>query len=196
MPKQNHTEIIFILDKSDSMNSIKTDAIGGFNAYIDSQKKLEGTASITLILFNTERKIVYSNISINEVPLLTEQSYVPNGCTALLDTIGFVIDSVGHRLNQTLEDERPQKVMICILTDGEENSSKKFTNQQIQKKIEHQRTVYSWEFSYLGANQDAFAIAKNLNIDSKYTANFAANSRGVCDAYASLSRMTQTYRKS
>lgn len=121
------------------MSNVKNDVIGGFNAFIDSQKEIKGTASISLVLFDNEYDMVYENVDLNSVKYLDDSTFVPRGMTALLDSVGRTINSVGERLNNTSEEERPEKVMVCIFTDGMENSSKKFTKEQIKKMIEHQR---------------------------------------------------------
>jgi hypothetical protein len=194
MSKKGHTEIVCILDRSGSMESIRADAIGGFNTFIEGQKKVAGTASVSLVLFDHEYSIAYSNIGLNEVKLMDSATFVPRGSTALLDAIGRTINDVGARLSNMLEDDRPEKVMVCILTDGYENCSKEFTKSKIKEMIELQRNQYNWEFSYLGANQDAFAEAGNLGISKQYTAGFVANAVGTRCAYASMDTMIGSYR--
>lgn len=196
MSRKNHAEIVFILDRSGSMISIKDDAIGGFNAFVDSQKKVAGTANITLVLFDHEYEKVYDAKDINSVELLTEKTFIPRGNTALLDAIGRSINEVGAKLNALKEDERAEKVIVCIITDGAENASKEFTNEKIKEMIEHQKSKYNWEFAYLGANQDAFATASMYGISRGMTSNFAANAAGTKGAYACLSNLAVNYRTS
>lgn len=196
MSRKNHAEIVFILDRSGSMQSIQTDAIGGFNAFIESQKKVAGTADITLVLFDHEYQKVYDAKDINSVELLTDKTYIPRGNTALLDAIGRSINEAGAKLNALKEDERAEKVMVCILTDGAENASKEFTNQKIKEMIEHQRSKYNWEFAYLGANQDAFATASMYGITRGMTSNFIPDAGGTKMAYACLDTMATKYRSS
>jgi len=114
--------------------------------------------------------------------------------TALLDAIGKTINSVGERLSNTPEEERPEKIMFCILTDGEENSSAEFTNNKIKEMIDHQRDKYNWEFSFLAANQDAFSTASNIGISHQYTANFMATSDGIRGACKTLNNLAASYR--
>jgi len=190
-----HTEIVAIIDKSGSMSKLTDDTIGGFNEFLKSQKSVKGTADITLVLFATGVEYIYNKVPLNNCKDLDKTNYVADGdSTALLDAIGSVIDTVGKRLSETEEHLRPEKVMVCILTDGLENHSHKFSNNQIREKIEHQRTNYKWEFVFMGANQDSFLTAGNIGISKQYTSNFIADSVGTKAAYSDMSRMTASYR--
>jgi uncharacterized protein YegL len=194
MPKKNHAEIICILDRSGSMQSIASDAIGGFNTFIEEQKKVPGTASVSLVLFDNEYLKIYENKNLNEVETLTAETFIPRGMTALLDAVGRTINTVGERLSQTPEEDRPEKVMVCILTDGLENASTEFTKNKIKEMITHQREKYSWEFAFLGANQDAFAEAGAIGISQVYTASFLSTEEGTRKAYGHLNKMSSSYR--
>lgn len=194
--RKNHSEIICILDRSGSMASIKDDAIGGFNTFIEGQKKVQGTANVTLVLFDNEYEKVYENIDINSVAILTDQVFVPRNTTALNDAIGKTINEVGDRLNKTPEDQRPEKVLITILTDGYENASREFDNNKIKEMINHQREKYSWEFIYLAANQDAFATAGNYGISKGFASNFVASGSGVRGAFNDMNLYSASYRTS
>lgn len=194
MAKTNHTEIVCIIDRSGSMESIKNDAIGGFNTFLDAQKKVPGTASVSLVLFDNEYLNPIKNQDIKAVEPLTSKTFVPRGGTALLDAIGRTLNEVGARLSTTPENDRPEKVMVCILTDGQENSSREFTRPKIKEMIEHQRDKYKWEFAFLAANQDAFAEAGSMGISANMTANFTPDAAGTKRAYASLDMMATSYR--
>ena len=185
MPKKDLVEIVAIVDRSGSMGPIADDAIGGFNVFLQEQKECPGEANFTLILFNDEYKIIEDGTPINNVGGLTRISYSPCGCTAMNDAIGKAIDTVGKRLAQTEECDRPAKVIVAILTDGQENSSIEYSSKQIAEMIKTQTEQFSWEFHYLAANQDAFAAASALNISNSM--NFAANGAGVRSAYISYS---------
>ncbi len=193
---KNLTELICIIDRSGSMQSIRDDAIGGFNAFLNEQKKVPGNACLSLVLFDHEYTPVYSNTPLSDVPELTPKSYVPRGTTALYDAVGRTLNETGARLASLIEEERPDKVMVIILTDGLENSSKEFTHKQIAEMIEHQRTKYSWEFIFLAANQDAMLAAKNMNISTGNALNFAASGDGIKAAYKRMSLATAFYRTS
>jgi uncharacterized protein YegL len=170
----NLTEIAFILDQSGSMESIKSGTLEGVNAFLDQQKKENSDYPVrfSLTLFSTEVEVRHSSVSISEVPGLDEKTYQPSGGTALLDAIGITIDEIGKRLAETLEAERPAKVIVAIMTDGEENSSRVFTWDQISEKIKHQTEVYKWEFLFMGANQDAIATASRMSIEQNSSTTY------------------------
>jgi uncharacterized protein YegL len=163
--KQNHpmkhTEIAFILDRSGSMESMTNAAISGFNEFLKAQQATVDDhgqpipATFTLILFDHEYLPVHNRQNIQTARPLTLDTYVPRGNTALLDAIGRTIDHIGQELAATPEADRPAKVIIAILTDGEENSSRHFSMEDINQRITHQTEKYQWEFMFLGANQDA-----------------------------------------
>lgn len=189
-------EIVCIIDRSGSMASIKQDAIGGFNTFLEAQKALPGAANLTLILFDTAYEVIVDNKNILQVEPLNDKTFVPRGSTALLDAIGRAITSIGERLSNTPEALRPAQVIVAILTDGEENSSLKYTNSRVAKMIKHQQEVYNWQFIFLAANQDAFATGGALNIPAANTANFAATRQGTQTAYETVNNLTASYRTS
>jgi uncharacterized protein YegL len=188
------TEIGFVLDRSGSMASMTKEAIGGFNGFLDSQQKLPGEAKLTLVLFDNEYIVAQNGRPIKEVPPLDETTYVPRGTTALLDAIGRTINTIGERLNKTPEIERPAKVLIVILTDGLENASQEFKPKQIHWMIEHQREIYSWEFIYLGANQDAIEVGEQLGVAPQHAATFDETPEGVSKAFSVISCASVAYR--
>jgi len=170
----NWTEIAFILDRSGSMQSIAETAVSGFNELLTQQQQEHAQTPVrmSLVLFNTGYEVPFASLPAPELPRLDMKTYSPDGSTALLDAIGRTIDETGARLAAMPEAERPGKVIIAILTDGEENSSRTFTWAQISDKIRHQREVYKWEFLFLGANQDAIATASKMSIDRHDSTNF------------------------
>lgn len=186
------TEIACVIDRSGSMNDIRSDAIGGFNAFLRDQKSVAGECKLTLVLFNHEYSIVHDGVNLQDVPELTEQTYVPSGTTALLDAVGRTVDTIGGRLDK--QADKPKKVIVVILTDGMENASKDYTRSRVAEMIKHQQEKYSWEFIFLAANQDAFSVGGALNIKTANTVPFAANSAGTKAVYASASTITRGYR--
>lgn len=163
--KKDLTEIVICLDESGSMGSVVTDTIGGFNVFLETHQKLPGEAKLTLVKFDTKYEIVYNGVDIKKIPVLNNKTYSPGGMTALNDAVGKTIDEVGRRLATTSEDERPEKVIFMVLTDGEENSSHEYTKEQIKEKTEHQKNTYQWEFVFIGADQDAWSNARGIGID-------------------------------
>jgi Mg-chelatase subunit ChlD len=185
-------EIVCIIDKSGSMGSIRTDAIGGFNTFLQEQKALPGEAKLTLVLFSSNSKTLYNRVDLKEVQELTLSTYFPVGTTALYDALGQTISTIGASLDK--ETDKPDKVIFVILTDGEENSSIEFKKEKVAEMIKHQQEKYSWEFIFLAANQDAFQAGSSLNISASNTANFAATGLGVRDAYESINNLTKSMR--
>ena len=198
--KKGHSEIVFLLDMTGSMANLVKDTVGGFNTFISEQKKQPGTAELTLAVFNSDiYKKLIDRSDIQSVKEITQSDYIPNGMTPLLDAVGNTIDSVGERLFMTQDSERPENVIFVIMTDGEENYSKKFSFQQIAEKVKHQQDAYNWKFIFMGANIDSFASASSIGIkyDPSFNnvANFVADSRGVGSSYSTISCSTSSYRK-
>jgi len=179
-----------VIDRSGSMESIRADAEGGINTFIQSQQKGAGEALFTLVQFDTEYEFVHRGVAIGEVP---RYSLVPRGSTALLDAVGRAINETGSRLAALPEPERPGLVVFVIVTDGHENSSKEFTRDKIRQMIEHQQSVYQWQFTFLAANQDAFAEGATLGIDPAGIADFDAKKHFF--AYLSASNKMSRMRK-
>lgn len=194
--RKNHAEIIMILDRSGSMASLAGDVVGGFNAFLKNQKEIRGTASATLILFDDQYEVVYSNKDIQKVEDLTVNTFIPRGSTALLDSVGRTIEDVNRRLISTPDIDKPEKILVCIYTDGFENASTKYNNSQIKEMIDAQRNTHFWEFVFLGSNVDSFAVAGNIGINAAYTSNFVSTAKGTRDAYATLNCYATQYRTS
>lgn len=172
--KSDLTEIAFVLDRSGSMDSIASTAIVGFNEFLHAHQSAAGQARLTLVLFDDEYLVPAASTPIRDVVPLDLTTYVPRNSTALLDAIGRTIDELGKRIAQLPEAERPGSVIVAILTDGLENASTQYGWKEVAGRIRHQRDKYSWEFLFLGANQDAIATAAQLNIARHNSANFAA----------------------
>jgi uncharacterized protein YegL len=182
----NLTEIIFLLDRSGSMGGLECDTIGGFNAFIESQRKLEGKTLVTGVLFDDQYEVLWNGAEAEIVKLTAEEYYV-RGCTALLDAVGKTILDVGYRLSKTKRDHRPGKVIFVITSDGFENASREFTYKKVRELIKHQQEKYNWEFIFLGANIDAEKEADSLGIHSENAYNFEASEEGVECMYKMVS---------
>ena len=188
------TDITLVVDRSGSMNQVREDAEGGVNEFIESQANEPGDALLTLIQFDTEYEFLHKGIPAQQVP---KYKLRPRGMTALLDAVGRAIHETGERLSQMNESDRPGLVVFVIMTDGYENSSVEFTKTQIRNLIEHQQTKYSWQFTFLGADQDAFAEAAALGIVATGAAAFAKAKVGVAftGTAAKVSRMRAIMQK-
>ncbi len=194
MTKQNYTDIIFVLDRSGSMGSIKDETISGFNVFLSEQQKVPGEATMTLAQFDHEYEMVYEARQLRDAPPINDDTYIPRGYTALLDAIGRTINSTGNRLAGMQEANRPDKVIFVILTDGLENHSREFSKGKINEMIERQRSTYKWEFVFLGANQDAIAVAGSMGIAVANAMTYMANAIGTRNLYGSLSDNVASYR--
>lgn len=192
--KKNLTEMVFILDRSGSMSHLVGDTIGGFNSMIDEQKKQDGEAYVTTVLFDGQYEILHDHVDINDVQHITDKEYYARGMTALLDALGRTIYSVGERLNNTPEDERPDKVIFVVTTDGYENASQEFTKAGVKKMIEHQQEKYSWTFMFLGANMDAVGEAASLGMNPQFARTYTASDMGTLSVYSAVSD-TLTYAR-
>lgn len=194
--KTGHTHIMVILDRSGSMEVIRDDVIGGFNAFLREQKAEPGTATLTLVQFDTQDpyEVVHHARPIAEVPELTPATYVPRAQTPLLDVLGRAINDLEKQLADLPESERPESVIFVIVTDGRENSSREFRKDDIAKMIK-ERTEQGWQFVFLTAAFDAFTEARGLGIDPKSSLLFAKTAQGAAAAWASASRAVAERRK-
>mgnify|MGYP000944522126 CR=1 FL=1 len=196
--KKNYTHVAILLDRSGSMQSIKSDVIGGFNQLIEDQKKIPGELTVSLIQFDENLGLQYDVINdfspISEVQLLNESNYIPRGMTPLNDSLAKLINETGSKLASWSESDRPEKVLIVSITDGLENKSKEHTKSSIKELISHQEGIYKWQFMYIGANQDAFAEGSDRGIKASY--KFDANSMGTKKMSKVMSSTLASYRSS
>ena len=192
--KKGLTELVFILDRSGSMAGLEQDTIGGFNAMIEKQKKEEGTALVSTVLFDTECTVVHDRVDIRHMESMTEKQYFVRGCTALLDAIGGAIHHIGNVHKYAREEDRPEHTLFIITTDGMENASRKYSADDIRQKIHRQKEKYGWEFLFLGANIDAVETAGRIGIEKDRSANFHSDSKGTQLNYQVLSQTVAAVR--
>ena len=185
--KKNLTELVFILDRSGSMAGLEADTIGGFNAMIEKQRKEPGEAVISTVLFDNETEVIHDRIPLDRVPRLTEKEYYVRGCTALLDAVGGAIHHIGNVHKYAREEDRPEKTLFVITTDGLENASCRYTYDKVKAMIERQRETYGWEFLFLGANIDAAREAARFGIRADRAANYHADHIGTEVIYEAVS---------
>ena len=193
--KENLTEIVCILDRSGSMRNLSKDTVEGYNSFIEKQKNEPGEAVLTTVLFNDEYQLLHDRKNIKDVSEMTINDYYPIGCTSLLDAIGKTIDDIGVKLAETKEEERPSKVIFMITTDGMENSSKKYSYDDIKTKVKHQQEKYSWEFIFIGANIDSYNEGSKLGFSESNISNYTADSIGTKSVYDAVYRTIADYRK-
>lgn len=185
MAKAKPVEIVVVVDRSGSMESIRNDAIGGFNAFLEEQKGLKGKANLTLVLFDDKYEVVYDSVDIQDVEPMTRDTLVPRGMTAMNDAIGKSLSN--------LEVKNPKKAIIVILTDGAENASKEWTGPQVKVKVEAAKTK-GWEIVFLAANIDAAATAGAYGMNQGSARGFAANAGGVMNASRVMTQFVTSYR--
>ena len=185
--KKNLTELVFILDRSGSMAGLEADTIGGFNAMTQKQRKEPGEALVSTVLFDNETQVIHDRVPLEKVPALTQKEYYVRGCTALLDAVGGAIHHIGNVHKYAREEDRPEKTLFVITTDGMENASRRYTYDKVKAMSEHQREKYGWEFLFLGANIDAAREAARFGIRADRAANYHADHIGTEVIYEAVS---------
>ena len=193
--KNNITEIVFILDKSGSMAGFEADTIGGFNATVEKQKREDGHAYVSTILFDNRTEIIHDRVPIGEIKPMTTDDYCVGGCTALLDAIGGAIHHIGNIHKYARPEDIPEHTVFIITTDGMENASVNYNSRKVKEMIERQREKYGWEFIFLAANIDAVETAENIGIKRERAANYCQDSAGVGVTYAAMSEAIMTVRE-
>ena len=193
--KNDLTELVFILDRSGSMGGLENDTIGGFNSMLAKQQVQPGECRITTVLFDNEYEILHDRIDIKAVKPISNEQYFVRGSTALLDAVGNTINKIGNAQKHTAKDYRANKVLIVITTDGMENSSREFCYSKIKSMIKHQKSKYSWEFIFLGANIDAVEVAGSFGIPRTRAVNFHNDSEGIELNFKVLNETVAMYRK-
>ena len=185
--KENYTHIVTVFDRSGSMAGIVNDAVGGYNAFMEEQKKVEGEATASLYKFDTEYDTVFENKNLQDFEPITVEDVQPRGGTALLDAIGRTIVWTGEYLRSLDEDQRPDKVFVVVQTDGEENSSKEFRAQEIKEMIKEQEEVYNWEFVFMGASKESIEQAASFGFKTGSSIQYAAAGAGTSNTFTSTS---------
>lgn len=196
MKKNNNniTELVFILDRSGSMGGLESDTIGGFNSMLNKQKKEDGRAYVSTVLFDHETEVLHDRVPIEKVPELTDKDYTVRGCTALLDAIGSAIHHIGNVHKYARPEDVPEHTMFVIITDGMENASKRYSGREIKRKIEKEKSKYGWEFLFIGANIDAIATARNFGISEDRAVNYKADTQGTGVVYESVCEAVSNVR--
>ena len=192
--KKNLTELVFILDRSGSMSGLERDTIGGFNAMIEKQRKEPGEALISTVLFDNESEVIHDRVDIQKIEPMTDKDYYVRGCTALLDAVGGAIHHIGNVHKYAREEDRPEKTLFVITTDGMENASRKYSYDRVRAMIQRQKEKYGWEFIFLGANIDAAREAARFGIDEDRAANYNADSKGTAVIYEAMSEVVCNVR--
>ena len=192
--KNNIVDVVFILDRSGSMGGLESDTIGGFNSMLEKQRKIEGKAFITTVLFDDQYELLHDRVNIDKVKNITEKEYFVRGSTALLDAIGKTI-AKEKAIQDTLgKNEKADKVLFVIITDGLENASREYNSSTVKKLIETQKEKYGWEFLFLGANIDAIETANTIGINAERAVNYKSDSIGTKKNYDTLNKAVEEVR--
>lgn len=189
------TEVVFILDRSGSMRGLEADTIGGFNAMIEKQRKEEGEAYISTVLFDDRSEVLYDRVPVGRVEPMNDRQYYVRGCTALLDAIGGAVHHIGNIHKYAREEDRPEKTLFIITTDGMENASRIYTYDRVKKMVGREQQQYGWEFLFLGANMDAIEVAGKFGIGADRAINYECDSTGTALNYQVLSETVSAVRR-
>ena len=190
----NITELVFILDRSGSMAGLESDTVGGFNAMIEKQKKQPGKCWVSTVLFANDSQVVHDRLALEEIRPMTQEDYTVGGCTALIDAIGDAIHHIGNIHKYAREEDVPAHTVFVITTDGMENASRRYSPQEVRRKIQRRKEKYGWEFLFIGANNDAVQTAGHFGISSDRAVNYHADRQGTQVLYECVSRAVGNIR--
>lgn len=192
--KKNLTELVMILDRSGSMSGLESDTIGGYNGMLKKQRETEGEVLVSTVLFDDKIEVLHDRVPLDKVKDMTEKDYYVRGCTALLDAVGGAIHHIGNIHKYAREEDRPEKTIFVITTDGMENASHQYSYERVKQMVERQKEKYGWEFLFLGANIDAIATAGRFGISADRAANYNSDHEGTALNYEVLGDAVMSMR--
>ena len=192
--KKGLTELVFIIDRSGSMRGLESDTIGGFNGLLEQQKKEEGEALVSVVLFDDQIEVLYDRLDIQKVEPMNDRQYYVRGCTALLDAVGGAIHHIGNVHKYAREEDVPEKTLFIITTDGMENASRMYNYEKVRHMVEHEKEKYHWEFLFLGADIDAISVAGRFGIKANRAVNYEKDSEGTQLNYEVMSKVVSCAR--
>jgi uncharacterized protein YegL len=185
--RKNLTELVMILDRSGSMCGLEADTIGGYNSMLAKQRALEGEVLVSTVLFDDKIDVIHDRMPLDRVPQMTDKEYYVRGCTALLDAVGGAIHHIANVHKYAREEDRPEKTIFVITTDGMENASRIYTYEKVRRMVEKEKEKYGWEFLFLGANMDAIEVASRFGIGADRAVTYEADHVGTELNYAVVS---------
>ena len=191
----NLTEIVFILDRSGSMAGLEDDTVGGFNALVEKQKKEEGEALLSAVLFSDRSSVLYDRVDVRKIEPMTDRQYQVGGCTALLDAIGGAVHHISNVHKYAREEDRPATTLFVITTDGMENASRAYSYDGVQRMVKQAQEQYGWEFLFLGANMDAISAARSFGIRSDRAVRYQCDGAGTALNYQVVNRAVSCIRR-
>ena len=194
--KKDLTELVFILDRSGSMQGLESDTIGGFNSLLEKQKRQPGEALVSTVLFDSQSEVLHDQVQLSSVRPITDRDYFVRGCTALLDAVGGAIRHIGNIHKYARPEDVPEHTLFVVITDGMENASHRYTARQVREMILRQKERYGWEFLFLGANIDAVETAGDLGIGADRAVNYRCDSAGTRLNYDVVSQAASAVRSS
>ena len=194
--KKGLTELVFILDRSGSMGGLEADTIGGFNSLLAKQKREEGEAVVSTVLFDNEIQVLHDRVRLEDVAPMTDRDYFVRGCTALLDAVGGAIRHIGNVHKYARAEDVPEHTLVVVTTDGMENASRRYDAPRVREMVKRQQEKYGWEFLFLGANIDAVETAARFGIDARHAANYHSDPQGTRLNYEVLSEAVCAVRAS
>ncbi len=188
------TEVVFILDRSGSMSGLEADTIGGFNSMLDRQRKGEGEVIISTVLFDDKTEVLHDRVDIAKVEPMNDNQYFVRGCTALLDAVGGAIHHIGNVHKYARDEDRPEKTLFIITTDGMENASRQYSYDRVRKMLERQKERFGWEFLFFGANIDAVEVAGRFGIKENRAVRYESDKKGTALNYKFLNETVSRVR--
>ncbi|MBR3293248.1 MAG: hypothetical protein IKI69_02345 [Oscillospiraceae bacterium] len=184
--KNKVSELVFILDRSGSMQGLEGDTIGGFNSLIEKQKLLDGKCFVTTVLFDSKSETIHDRVELSEIKPMTDKDYRVGGCTALLDALGDTIRHIAHIHKYARREDVPEQTTFVIMTDGMENASRRYDSAEVKQMIEHEKEKHGWGFLFLAANIDAVETAGRVGIGADRAVNYHADRIGTRLAYETV----------
>ena len=194
--KKGFTEVVFILERSGSMSGLEADTIGGYNSMLEKQKQEKGEVVISTVLFDDRTEILHDRVSLDKVSRITDKEYFVRGRTALLDAVGGAIRHIGRVQKELPEEDRPEKTLFIITTDGMENASRCYSYDKVKKMVEKKKQKKHWEFVFLGANIDAVEVAGRFGVAANRAVRYECDEEGTALNFEVMSKMVSCARAS